>query len=100
MGMMFSSLWKRLTATKRERKIVMIGNANAGKTTTLYKLLLDEVVVTAPTIGSNVEEVQYKNIKFVIWDLGWRRAAHPPPLPLSHSLGECLCVCVCVCVCV
>jgi ADP-ribosylation factor-like protein 5B len=32
--------------------------------------LLDEVVVTNPTIGSNVEEVQYKNIKFLMWDVG------------------------------
>jgi GTPase SAR1 family protein len=32
--------------------------------------LLDEVVVTNPTIGSNVEEIQYKNIKFLMWDIG------------------------------
>jgi len=54
----------------QEFKIIIVGLNNAGKTTTLYKLLLDEVVVTKPTIGSNVEEVQYKNIKFVMWDIG------------------------------
>ncbi len=43
---------------------------NAGKTTTLYKLMLGEVIVTQPTIGSNVEEVTYKNIKFQMWDIG------------------------------
>lgn len=32
--------------------------------------LLDEVVVTTPTIGSNVEEITYKNIKFLVWDIG------------------------------
>jgi ADP-ribosylation factor-like protein 5B len=31
--------------------------------------------VTAPTIGSNVEEVQYKNIKFVMWDLGGQESS-------------------------
>jgi ADP-ribosylation factor-like protein 5B len=36
---------------------------------------LNEVVVTAPTIGSNVEEVQYKNIKFVMWDLGGQESS-------------------------
>ncbi len=36
---------------------------NAGKTTTLYKLHLGEVVVTQPTIGSNVEQIQHKNIR-------------------------------------
>ncbi len=31
--------------------------------------LLNEVVVTAPTIGSNVEELVYKNIRFVMWGM-------------------------------
>lgn len=49
---------------------MVVGLDNAGKTTTLYKLHLGEVVVTQPTIGSNVEEVVYKNIRFEVWDLG------------------------------
>eukprot|EP01147_Barroeca_monosierra_P006335 gene6335-9263_t len=32
--------------------------------------LLSDVVVTSPTIGSNVEEVTYKNLHFVMWDIG------------------------------
>ena len=43
---------------------------NAGKTTILYKLALNEVVVTQPTIGSNVEEVAHDNLKLQVWDLG------------------------------
>lgn len=39
------------------------------------RLLLNEVVVTAPTIGSNVEEVQFRNIKFVMWDLGGQESS-------------------------
>ncbi len=31
--------------------------------------------MTAPTIGSNVEEVQFKNIKFVMWDLGGQESS-------------------------
>merc|ERR1711869_24727 len=41
-----------------------------GKTTVLYKLKLGEVVTTLPTIGFNVETVEYKNIKFTVWDVG------------------------------
>lgn len=26
--------------------------------------------MTQPTIGSNVEEIKYKNIKFTAWDVG------------------------------
>ena len=32
--------------------------------------LMDEVVHTSPTIGSNVEEVTWKNIHFIMWDIG------------------------------
>lgn len=31
---------------------------------------MDEVVVTSPTIGSNVEEVTFKNLHFLMWDIG------------------------------
>ena len=43
---------------------------SAGKTTILYKLKLGEVVTTIPTIGFNVETVEYKNIAFTVWDVG------------------------------
>merc|ERR1712187_1017787 len=34
------------------------------------KLKLGEVVTTIPTIGFNVETVEYKNISFQVWDIG------------------------------
>lgn len=45
---------------------VQVGLDNAGKTTTLYRLHLGEAVVTTPTVGSNVECVTYKNLKFEV----------------------------------
>ena len=48
----------------------MVGLDAAGKTTILYKLKLGEVVNSVPTIGFNVENVEYKNIKFTMWDIG------------------------------
>ncbi|CAG8544040.1 682_t:CDS:2 [Ambispora leptoticha] len=69
MGLVISKLWRGLMS-KEEVKIVLVGLDNAGKTTVLYKLLLNEVVTTTPTIGSNVEEIIYKNIRFLMWDLG------------------------------
>ncbi|WJX18983.1 hypothetical protein P8452_08727 [Trifolium repens] len=69
MGAMMSRFWFMLFPAK-EYKIVVVGLDNAGKTTTLYKLHLGEVVTTNPTVGSNVEELVYKNIRFEVWDLG------------------------------
>ncbi|MCL4419352.1 ADP-ribosylation factor-like protein [Patescibacteria group bacterium] len=28
---------------------------------------MDEVVATKPTLGANVEEIQYKNMRFLMW---------------------------------
>jgi len=69
MGLSFSSIWDRLFR-KQEMRILMVGLDAASKTTILYKLKLGEVVTTIPTIGFNVETVEYKNISFSVWDVG------------------------------
>jgi ADP-ribosylation factor protein 1 len=63
MGLTFSRLFQRLFG-KKEMRILMVGLDAAGKTTILYKLKLGEIVTTIPTIGFNVETVEYKNISF------------------------------------
>lgn len=68
MGFLFSKLWSLFG--NEEHKIVIVGLDNAGKTTILYQFLMNEVVHTSPTIGSNVEEVVWKNIHFLMWDIG------------------------------
>jgi len=55
----------------------MIGLDAAGKTTVLYRLKLSEKVVTIPTIGFNVETVEYRNLKLVIWDIGGQDRIRP-----------------------
>ncbi len=55
----------------------MVGLDASGKTTILYKLKLGEVVTTIPTIGFNVETVEYKNISFTVWDVGGKDKIRP-----------------------
>ena len=69
MGLTISKLFDGLFG-KKEMRILMLGLDAAGKTTILYKLKLGEVVSSVPTIGFNVETVEYKNIKFTVWDVG------------------------------
>jgi len=68
MGLILAKLWSFFG--NEEHKICIVGLDNAGKTTILYQFLMNEVVQTSPTIGSNVEEVVWKNIHFIMWDLG------------------------------
>ena len=51
-------------------KLLLLGLDAAGKTTILYKMKLNETINTIPTVGFNVETLQYKNIEFQAWDIG------------------------------
>ena len=61
---------QKMLGHKHEKRILMVGLDAAGKTTVLYKLKLGDVVTTIPTIGFNVESVEYKNVSFTVWDVG------------------------------
>ena len=76
MGGLFGKVWQRMIG-KKEMRILMVGLDAAGKTTILYKLKLGEVVTTIPTIGFNVETVEYKNISFTVWDVGGQDKIRP-----------------------
>jgi len=62
---------------KKEVRILILGLDAAGKTTSLYRMKLGEVVTTIPTIGFNVETVVYKNVNFTAWDVGGRDKIRP-----------------------
>ncbi|KAM3185176.1 hypothetical protein ACTXT7_006876 [Hymenolepis weldensis] len=76
MGSIFTKLFDRLFG-KKEMRILMVGLDAAGKTTILYKLKLGEIVTTIPTIGFNVETVEYKNVNFTVWDVGGQDKIRP-----------------------
>ena len=65
-----SKIIEFFTKSRNNFKIIILGMQNAGKTTILYRLSLGTLVKTTPTIGSNVEELTYNNVKFQAWDLG------------------------------
>ncbi|XP_043911230.1 putative ADP-ribosylation factor-like protein 5C isoform X2 [Protopterus annectens] len=68
MGQLFAKLMAIFG--NREHKVIIVGLDNAGKTTILYQFLMNEVVHTSPTIGSNVEEIVVRNTHFLMWDIG------------------------------
>ncbi|XP_037653690.1 ADP-ribosylation factor 2-like [Choloepus didactylus] len=76
MGNIFEKLFKSLFG-KKEMWILMVGLDAAGKTTILYKLKLGELMTAIPTIGFNVQMVEYKNISFTVWDVGGQDKIRP-----------------------
>ena len=69
MGSAFTKLFSNFAGGKPSN-ILMVGLDNAGKTSILYKLKLGNLVTTIPTIGYNLETITYKNLKFIIRDVG------------------------------
>ena len=69
MGFFFSKVWTKLLG-KKDVRILMVGLDAAGKTTILYQLKMGETVKTIPTIGFNVETLDYKGLNFTVWDVG------------------------------
>ncbi|KAF2072351.1 hypothetical protein CYY_006346 [Polysphondylium violaceum] len=75
MGIFSSKLFSRFWST--EKRILIIGLDAAGKTSLLYRFKMGNVVETTPTIGFNIESVQYKNVTFTVWDVCGQSATKP-----------------------
>ena len=78
MGNILSSYYEQLMSLfEKKANILMLGLDSAGKTTILYKLKLDTLVTTIPTIGFNVENVKFKSLNMTIWDVGGQEKIRP-----------------------
>ena len=73
MGNFFTNLFNYNT----NRRLLMLGLDNAGKTSLLYKMKLGEIHKTVPTIGFNVENIKYKKLDLVVWDIGGQDRLRP-----------------------
>jgi tripartite motif-containing protein 23 len=62
---------------KIEMRVVTLGLDEAGKTSILFKLKQNEFVSTIPTIGFNVETLEFKNVKITLWDVGGQHKLRP-----------------------
>lgn len=69
MGGLFGKAWKSLFEQKQVR-MILVGLDAVGKTTIMYQIKINETVKTIPTIGFNVETMEYKGLKMTMWDLG------------------------------
>jgi len=57
-------------AKQRRARVLLLGLDSAGKTTIIHRLKYGEKIQTVPTIGFNIENVQYKGLELNIWDVG------------------------------
>ena len=78
MGNILSTYYQKIHSFfDKKANLLMLGLDSAGKTTLLYKLKLDAIIQTIPTIGFNVENVKYKSLNMTIWDIGGQEKIRP-----------------------
>ena len=70
-------LLKNYKKFDKDPNLLILGLDNAGKTTVLYQMQFGEAKVTVPTLGFNVETVNYENLTFQMWDLGGQSELRP-----------------------
>ena len=73
MGCNLSQLRKmKEAATSDEasnKKVLFLGLDNAGKSTLLFQLKDKSFRDTVPTVGLNVEQIQYRGLSLTLWDV-------------------------------
>jgi small GTP-binding protein len=70
MGFFFSKAWSNIFSKNKQVRILMVGLDAAGKTTIMYKMKINDTVKTIPTVGFNVETMEYKGLSMTMWDIG------------------------------
>ena len=78
MGNILSNYYQKLQSFfEKKANLLMLGLDSAGKTTLLYKLKLDKILQTIPTVGFNVESIKYKSLNMTMWDIGGQEKIRP-----------------------
>ncbi|MFS8159465.1 MAG: ADP-ribosylation factor-like protein [Candidatus Roizmanbacteria bacterium] len=57
-------------AISHEKRILLLGLDNAGKTSILFQMRDKEFKETVPTVGLNIEHILYKRYSLTMWDVG------------------------------
>jgi GTPase SAR1 family protein len=58
------------SAEQYEKRILLLGLDNAGKTSILFHMRDSSFKETVPTVGLNIEHLVYKRYSMTFWDVG------------------------------
>ena len=64
------TILKKQKQKEREVRLLMLGLDNAGKTTVVKKFNGQDIDLIPPTLGFNIETLEYRGFKLNIWDVG------------------------------
>ena len=60
-----------------EMRIIILGLDNAGKTTIMKKISGEDITEISPTVGFNIQTLEYNGYLLNIWDVGGQKSIRP-----------------------
>merc|ERR1719298_75234 len=68
------SLLRNMRKNDTEKRILVLGLDNAGKTTILKKLSEEDISTIMPTQGFNIKSLVHEGFKLNVWDIGGQKS--------------------------
>eukprot|EP00897_Mesotaenium_endlicherianum_P005497 jgi/Mesen1/4976/ME000248S04264 len=68
---------RKMKQKEREMRILMVGLDNAGKTTIVKQINGEDTSTISPTLGFNIQTMQFKDYQLNIWDVGGQKTLRP-----------------------
>ncbi|KAL6042920.1 ADP-ribosylation factor-like protein 2 [Balamuthia mandrillaris] len=68
------TILKKQKLKEKEMRLLMLGLDNAGKTTLVKRFNGEEVDEVSPTLGFNINTLEYQGYRLNIWDVGGQKS--------------------------
>ena len=67
------TILKKIKQKEKEVRVLILGLDNAGKTTILKKFMGEAIDTISPTLGFNIQTLEYGGYKLNVWDVGGQK---------------------------
>lgn len=68
------TILKKVKAKEKEVRLLILGLDNAGKTTILKKFCGEPIDKIEPTLGFNIQTLEYRGFSLSLWDVGGQKS--------------------------
>jgi GTPase SAR1 family protein len=67
------TILKKIKQKEKEVRILVLGLDNAGKTTVIKKFSGEDISTISPTLGFQIQTLEYRGFRLNIWDVGGQK---------------------------
>ena len=68
------TILKKMKVKEKEMRVLILGLDNAGKSTILRQIMGKDITEICPTVGFNIETLEFEGFKLNLWDVGGQKS--------------------------